>query len=72
MLDPRHGHDGCKLTQELMKLLIWAIVIHDEQIKDYTNTKDLTPDFVQIMSHRQLAELLSFTTELGQSPRVIG
>ena len=39
--------------------------------KDYTDTKDLTPDFVQIMSHRQFAELLSSMTELGQSPRVI-
>ena len=39
--------------------------------KDYTDTKDLTPDFVQIMSHLQLAELLSFTTELGQRHRVI-
>ena len=40
--------------------------------KDYMDTKDLTPDFVQIMSHRQFAELLSFTTELGQRHRVIG
>ena len=40
-------------------------------IQDYMVTQDLTPDFVQIMSHRQLAKLLSFTTELGQRHRVI-
>ena len=33
--------------------------------------KDITPDFVLTMSHRLLAKLLSFTTELGPSFRVI-
>jgi hypothetical protein len=36
--------------------------------KDYMVTKDLTPDFVQIMSHWQLAEPLSYTTHKGQEP----
>ena len=35
-------------------------------IKEYAVTKDVTPDFILIMSHRLLAELLSFTTKLGQ------
>ena len=33
--------------------------------------KDITPDFVLTMSHRLLAKLLSFTTELSPSFRVI-
>jgi hypothetical protein len=35
-------------------------------IKDYAVTKDITLDFVLIMSHRLLAKLLSFMTKVGQ------
>ena len=33
--------------------------------------KDITPDFVLTMSHWQLAKLLSFTAEIGQSRSVL-
>ena len=63
-------HDGCKLIKIGIKNvefcnyeLCWS--------KSMQLQKDLTPDFVHIMSHWQLAKLLSSTIDIGQKHRVI-